>query len=202
MINLTQAKNYFQAHKKIIIIITSLAIIILATILTLPKESSPLENTSTSSSTSFSDLSQTVFDDTTPLPVYTQPALGTDNTIDQSNPQYQKALKTKNKLSLLLPIYFPNFPTSVNLPTTINIYSLPEDPDHLIHLDIYGLNYQNASLNETINPHLTAFKESFLKAKSLLLEKGVNLEDVYFIFGGQQYIQQTAELWIKEFDLL
>ena len=90
----------------------------------------------------------------------------------------------------------------MGIPTTINVYSIPQDPDYLIHVDIYGINYHHASLDETVNPEMTAFKESFIHVKQIIKEKGINLQDIYFIFGGRQYIQETAEDWIKTLGLL
>lgn len=206
MINFQQLKHHFHQHRKIIIILAGISFIFLIALISLsPKKSSspttsPLPSLNPNS-TSFTDISQPIIEDFT-LPNYTQPPLKEDNTIDQSNPQLQLATKTKAKLLPHLPIYYPDFSTSVNITTTINIFSLPQDLDHLIHLDIYGINYQNSSLDPTVNPQVTAFKESFLKAKNLLQEKGVNLQDIYFVFGGPPYVQTTAQTWIKALNLL
>ncbi|MCK4829421.1 hypothetical protein KA005_77570, partial [bacterium] len=84
----------------------------------------------------------------------------------------------------------------------INIYRIGLDPQYLIHIDIYGINYQNQELDEEKNPEVTAFKESFIRTKELLQEKGVNIKEIYFVFGGKDYIQETAELWIEKLELL
>ena len=147
--------------------------------------------------TSFSQISE----DFSP-PQYTQPPTKSDGSVDTESTAVETAIQAKNDLSSHLPIYIENFTTSVGILTTINIYSIPQDPDYLIHLDIYGINYHHASVDETINPHMTAFKESFIHAKEKIKEKGIDLQDIYFIFGGRQYIQETAEDWINALGLL
>jgi len=136
------------------------------------------------------------------LPAHTQPPLTPDNKVDYASPRVQKAVEAKKELLAKLPIYIEGFKTSVDLATTINIYQIPQDADYLIHIDIYGINYQNQESDEGKNPEATAFKESFLEVKSVLRQSGVDIEDIYFVFGGPEYIQQTGELWIKHFGLL
>lgn len=135
------------------------------------------------------------------LPSYTQPPQTPTGEVDTTSSVVQKAIQSKKTLLPALPVYIENFSTSVGIATTINLYTLPQDPDYLIHFDIYGINYQN-NRPEPTNPNFIAFKESFLYAKSLLQQKGINLQDIYFIFGGRQYIQETAALWIKALNLL
>lgn len=136
------------------------------------------------------------------LPDYTQPPLTPEGEVDTGSGEVKKAIQLKNQLEPKLPIYVESFQTSVDIATTINIYAITQDPDYLIHIDIYGVDYQNQDTDESANPDVTAFKESFLQAKKLLEQNGVNIKDIYFVFGGRQYIQETAELWIKTFDLM
>jgi len=196
-LNLDQLKNIFQQNRKLIFIIAGIFLVLL---ILLPSRR-PSPTPPSPSPDSFSQLTRQSLQDYT-LPDYTQPPTKPDGQADTDNPSVQAAIQTKQTLQTHLPLYSENFPTSVNISTTINIYTLPQDPNYLIRLDIYGINYHHSSTDETINPHATAFKESFLKAKSLLEEKGVNLQSVYFIFGGRPYIQQTAQEWIKHFNLL
>jgi len=135
------------------------------------------------------------------LPDYTQ-VPQKNGEPDLTAPRTQTAIAAKQKLLPSLPIYIPNFFTSVNQETTINIYALPSDLEYLIHIDIYGIDYESPSLDEATNPNITAFKESFLKAEEEIGKRGVNIKDLLFIFGGRTYIQETAELWIDHFNLL
>ena len=136
------------------------------------------------------------------LPNYTRPPLTPEGKVDYQSAEVQKAVQSKASLSTSLPIYIEEFQTSTDISTTINIYSLPQDPDYLIRIDIYRIDYQNQETDESNNPNVTAFKESFTKARSLLEKNGVDIKDVYFVFGGRQYIQETAELWIETFNLM
>ena len=160
---------------------------------------SPLPSSS-SNPFGFDQINRPLNEDFT-LPDYTQ-APQKNGEPDLTATRTQTAIAAKQKLLPSLPIYIPNFQTSVNQETTINIYSLPSDLEYLIHIDIYGVDYESPSLNEAQNPNITAFKESFLRTREEIEKQGVNINDLLFIFGGRTYIQETAELWIKEFNLL
>ena len=134
-------------------------------------------------------------------PSYTQPPTNSEGQIDLSSQEVLASIENISKLTDSLPIY-EEFETSVGIKTTINIYRIGLDPQYLIHIDIYGINYQNQELDEEKNPEVTAFKESFIRTKELLQEKGVNIKEIYFVFGGKDYIQETAELWIEKLELL
>jgi len=180
-------------NKKIIVGIISIFFLIILIILFSKKPrpgSLPLPSPGF---TPFSQLNKPLEEFTSPS--YTQPQ-------DIAQSKVKLAIDAKQKLQPFLPIYLENFSTSVGINTTINIYTNPQDYNYLIHFDIYGIDYQSPTTDETTNPNITAFKESFNYAKNLLKQKGINLKDLYFIFGGPVYIQQTAELWIKTFSLL
>lgn len=179
-------------NKKTIIVLVSIIFLLILVFLFSKKQKTPLPSP-LPSLTPFSQLEKTLLEFN--LPQYTQPSPGQDEEV-------KAAITTKQKLQPYLPIYLENFSTSVGITTTINLYTIPQDPNYLIHFDIYGIDYQGPTTDESTNPNITAFKESFNHAKNLLKQKGVDLKDLYFIFGGPEYIQQTAELWIKTFSLL
>jgi hypothetical protein len=108
----------------------------------------------------------------------------------------------KKKLIDQLPIYIESFQISNGKKTTLNVYSSPSDPEYIIHVDIYGIDYENQDINKKSNPDVTAFIESFNEIKTQLSGRGVDLAKMYFVFGSREYIQKTAELWIKTFKLL
>lgn len=109
------------------------------------------------------------------------------------------SLAEKDKVFDSLPLRKENFNTSVNLPTTINLYSFSYDPPSVIRLEIYGINY---NLPELTGPNAIAFKESFLEAKKQLASRGVVVKNLQIIFGNRQYIQDTATYWVKAMNLL
>ena len=180
-------KNFFLKHKKTIYITIFILIIIFLSFL--PKQKSAPEAPPDPSETQTQSQTQYI------PPFYTQP-------LDTNSPAVETAIQTKQNLKPNLPIYIKDFQTSVNITTTINLYILSSDPDYLIHFDIYGIDYQNQDVNEKTNPNVTAFKESFLYAKKQLESQNIDLRDLYFIFGGRQFIQQTAEIWINQLNLL
>lgn len=109
------------------------------------------------------------------------------------------ALSEKQKIAAVLPIRIDNFKTSTSLSTTINLYSLPSDPESTVRLEIYGLNFNNTSSK---SEDALAFRDSFLQMKKTLLSRNLNLQNLQIIYGNRQYIQDTASLWTKEFKLL
>lgn len=114
----------------------------------------------------------------------------------------EKAIESKDKVRPSLPIYIEDFETSVGKKTTINIFSVPGDPLYALRLEIYNINYHDDRTNPILNPDVTAFKESFLKAKEELERKGISMQDVYFIFGTRDYIQETVNYWVETLGLL
>lgn len=109
------------------------------------------------------------------------------------------SLIEKDKVFDALPLRKENFPTSVNIKTTINIYSFAYDPASSIRLEIYGINYNDSQIT---GPNAVAFKESFLEAKKQLTSRGVVLKNLQIIYGNRQYIQDTATYWVTTFKLL
>lgn len=140
--------------------------------------------------------------DTTPTPLPSQLTLSTTNIPSKSlSPtEINIASDERNKLKSSLPIYIENFTTSNNITTTINIYTLSEDPDYYIHLDIYGIIYENQNIDS--NPNAIAFKESFLEAKKRLNSLNINPSNLYYVFGTREYIQSTSLYWVNEMKLL
>lgn len=135
-------------------------------------------------------------------PFFTSPPQTETGEVDYESEKVKSAIKAKETLSPSLPISETEFETSVEINTTIFIYALASDPDYLIHIDIHGIDYGIQETDPDKNPNVTAFIESFNKTKALLEENGVEINEMLFVFGGRQYIQETAELWIKTFDLL
>lgn len=186
-------KEFIQKRKGILIVIL-LAIVIL--VLSSVKIYLPQKETAEKTPVTETPTEEQQSGGTFLLPV------GIKNQVDEESVQTQKAISTKGKLSSSLPIYVENFKTSNDRLTTLNVYTIPEDPDYLVHIEIYGVDYQVQNTNLSENPDALAFVDSFKEIKRRLSDKGVNIKDLYFVFSGRTYIQETAELWINEFKLL
>lgn len=103
------------------------------------------------------------------------------------------------KLKPDLPITIKDFKTSLNQTTTINIFTISSEPQSLIHIEIYGVNFNHPELSES---DAIAFKESFQQAKKSLAAKNINIKNLQIVFGTRQYIQDTAKYWVSAFGLL
>ena len=102
-----------------------------------------------------------------------------------------------------LPIYYEGFETSVGIDTTINIFRLDGDPEEITRLEIYGLSYlYKDELDEQKNPNVTAFKESFNKALSILQESGIDPKQLVFVYGDKDYVRITSTYWVDKLGLL
>ena len=134
-------------------------------------------------------------------PVYSQPATDSTGQLDKSSVKVKTAIDEKSKLEPKLPIYIEGFQTTAGLKTTLNVYSIPEDPSYLIHIEIYGINYGDPKILEPGNKNALAFVESFKKIKTLLESKGVNIHDIYFTIGAKPYVQSAADNLIRKYNL-
>lgn len=109
--------------------------------------------------------------------------------------------REKTKLRQSLP-YNMEYQTSVGITTNINIYTIFSDPRDTIHVEIYGINYHNRETDAAKNPDVVAFKESFIKLNDVLKNMNVNLKDLNVIYGTNEFMHDTADFWIKFFNLL
>jgi hypothetical protein len=190
-----------------IIILLSLIVIILVIYQVSGVKKSVLPTPSpTSSPTNSFPTTQTQQYSQTPSsykePTYSQPVTDSSGQVDESSPEVQTAITNKSKLKPQLPIYVENFQTTSGLNTTLNVYTTPEDPNYLIHIEIYGTNYSDPNILTPNNKNALAFIDSFNKIKNLLLADGVSIHNIYFIFGAKPYIQNTADNLIQKYGLL
>lgn len=115
----------------------------------------------------------------------------------------KNAANYRSLVSDRFPIYLNDFKSSVGITTTINIHYLKDDDPSLMRLEIYGLSYINKDeLDEKKNPNVTAFKESFIKALSLIREAGVDPNQLIFIYGDRADVRATATHWVEQLMLL
>jgi len=135
-------------------------------------------------------------------PSYTQPTINSDGQVDTKSVKVQTAITNKVKLAPQLPIYLENFQTKAGIKTTLNVYSIPEDPTYLIHIEIYGIDYSDPNILQDENQNAQAFIESFTKIKNLLSENGIDVHNMYFKFGAKPYIQNAADSLIQKYNLL
>lgn len=132
-----------------------------------------------------------------PLPSTIRPEL-----LDLEEQKIRAATEYRQSIEGSLPIYLENFPTSVDINTTINIYYLPSDPNSTVRFEIYGLSYLNSDSSQFTNPNVTAFKESFEKGLSLMRERGLDPDKLIFIYGDKEYVRITADTWVQKLGLL
>ena len=100
-----------------------------------------------------------------------------------------------------LPIYLESFETSVGITTSINIYRASDDEAEIVRLEIYGLSYLNSDSNETKNPNVTAYKESYAKAIEMLESQNIDPKKLIFIYGDKEYVRKTTQIWIDALKL-
>ena len=101
-----------------------------------------------------------------------------------------------------IPIYLGDIPTSPGITTALNIYSFPADPPQTLRFEIYGPSYQGSDLNEVNNPNLVAYRETFARGLSLLVEHGLDPSQYQFIYSSTPHIQSIASSWVIKYQLL
>lgn len=122
--------------------------------------------------------------------------------INLSQEKRDRSIEYLSLISSRLPIYLDNFRTSVGLTTSIRVYRLLDDEPEVVRLEIYGLSYMNKDeLDEKKNPNITAFRESYNQALSLMREIGIDPKQLIFIYGDKEYVRTTAQLWIDALKL-
>lgn len=199
-------KNILFKHKAFVIVTLVAIIILLISQFSGKNTKTPSVTPSPTSQSSYS-MTQSQAGEPLPsqapfsLPSYSQPPLDSDGRVDRTSPNVIVAVANKEKLKNSLPIYIKNYQTSNGKITTLNVYTVPSDPDYLINVEIYGVDYRNYDASKT-NPDAIAFVDSFNEIKRILLSRGVDIHNVYFIFGQRSFIQSTADLWVKTFNLL
>lgn len=199
-------KNILIKHKTFLIVTLVAIIILLISQFSGKNTKTPLTTPSPTSESLYNTTQSQAgesLSSTTPFspPPYSQPPLDSDGRVDRTSPEVITAVANKEKLKNSLPIYIKNYQTSNGKITTLNVYTVSSDPDYLINVEIYGVDYRNYDASKT-NPDAIAFADSFNEIKRILLSKGVDINNVYFIFGQRSFIQSTADLWVKTFGLL
>lgn len=141
----------------------------------------------------------------TPLPTASAQPNSTNPFSEFTNLTEEKtnnAISYRQLIEDRLPIYLPNFKTSVDIETTISITLHPEEPS-LTRLDITGLSYLNKDeLDPKKNPNLQAFQETYTKSLQLLREAGIEPKQLLFSYGEADYVRATANYWVDKLGLL
>ena len=195
-------KNFISKYK-IYIIISIIAIIVLVGTQLYNNKNIKQNNISpTPTGQQYQRLNNTAPEEKFVTPSYSKPEESLSGGIDMTSEQVTIAIENKNKLKKSLPIYIENFKTSNGMSTTLNVYTISSDPDYLIRIDIYGIDFNNQDVSKETNPNVTAFIDSFEEIKKRLTAEGVDIHNIYFILGQRKFIQETADLWIKTYGLL
>ena len=121
--------------------------------------------------------------------------------VDLSKEKRNQASIYVDSIEKKLPISLEEFPTSVGISTSINLYRLKDDPSEVVRMEIYGLSYLNEDPNPQKNPNVTAFKESYKKAIEMLESKNIDPKKLIFIYGDKEYVRKTSEIWISKLNL-
>lgn len=122
--------------------------------------------------------------------------------INLSQEKRDRSIEYLSLISSRLPIYLDSFRTSVGLTTSIRVYRLADDEPEVVRLEIYGLSYMNKDeLDEKKNPNVTAFRESYNQALSLMREVGIDPKQLIFIYGDKEYVRKTTQIWIDALNL-
>lgn len=182
----------------IILIVVVIIILIIYQVFGAKTQVSPTPSPTPNPQTQQSSQSQSMYK----LPSYSEPTLNASGQVDERTPSVQIAITQKALLKVYLPIYIENFQTSGGIATTLNVYTIPEDPDYLIHVEIYGIRYDDPNILEANNKNAQAFVDSFNKIKSLLLKDGVDIHNIYFVFGDASYVQNSADNLVNKYSLL
>ncbi len=199
-------KTFFLKYKTYIILsVIAIFILIYTQFSTIKKSGNPTQTPLPGSQGGFTQ--QVNLPTPTPLvfspPPYSEPTLNSQGQITSDTAQMVNvSTVNKNKIKSSLPIYIKDFQVSNGMKTTLNIYTVPEDPDYQIHIEIYGIDFEDQTASKENNPNVVAFIESFQEVKKQLAFRDVDIHNIYFVFGQRTYIQATADLWIKTFSLL
>jgi hypothetical protein len=108
-----------------------------------------------------------------------------------------------DSISEKLPLALDSFSTSVGITTSIGISHPLDDPKEVIRLNINGLSYINKNeLDESKNPNIVAFKESFAKAIEMLESQNIDPKRLIFVYSDVPYVRETASYWVDKLGLL
>ena len=121
--------------------------------------------------------------------------------VDLNEEKRRQAAAYRQTIASALPIYFEDFPTSVGINTTINIFFIDSDPSDVVHLEVYGLSFLNEDSSPNKNPNVTAYKESYLKAMNILKEKNIDPKRLTFVYSDKEYVVKTTLKWINSLGL-
>jgi hypothetical protein len=194
-------KNFISKYK-VYIIISVIATVILISTQSFGNKEATNEVAPTPSGQQYEVSNNSFSGQAFSIPSYSKPPENSSGKVDISSEQVKTAIENKTKLKKSLPIYIENFKTSNGMSTTLNVYTISSDPDYLIRIDIYGIDFNNQDVSKETNPNVTAFIDSFEEIKKRLTAEGVDIHNIYFILGQRKFIQETADLWIKTYGLL
>lgn len=192
-------------RKNIGIIVLVFVVVIILVIYEIPrnkKSTLPAPSPTPAQQTKTFPLSQSVSPSNYKLPVYSQPPVDSSGQVNTNSVKVQSAISEKSKFRTYLPIYIDGFQAMSGLKTTLNVYTIPEDPDYLIHVEIYGINYGDPNILQPDNQNGQAFVASFKKIESILATKGVDLHNIYFVMGSKPYILNATDSLLRKYNLL
>lgn len=142
-------------------------------------------------------------DTSTPLPSTSDSTLSSIIPLNLSKEKKAAFIVYTDTIKTKLPLYQEIFETSVGITTSINISHSNDDQPEIVHLNIIGLSYINKDeLDESKNPNVTAFKESYLKAIEMLESQNIDPKRLLFSYSDVPYVHETATYWVDKLGLL
>jgi hypothetical protein len=131
----------------------------------------------------------------------TRSALSDIVPINLSKEKRDSATIYTSSIESKLPLHLSGFTTSVDIVTAIDITHLDADPAEAVNLSIAGLSYISKEADESKNPNVTAFKESYGKAMEMLESQNIDPKKLIFIYGDKDYVRTTSQAWVDALKL-
>ncbi|MBI4039475.1 hypothetical protein HY388_01445 [Candidatus Daviesbacteria bacterium] len=117
--------------------------------------------------------------------------------VDENAKIVQTSQQMISQLQEKLPFVKEKFITSSGHTTSYRIFRLETDPDFVININVYGINFQSVSGDPDYNQNVQDFQETARGAFDWIKSQGVNPNDLIILWGDRKFIQDSAESWLK-----
>lgn len=110
-------------------------------------------------------------------------------------------IDSENEIKKIYPLlpYTKNYTLSTSARVSVVVpQKNPQDSPWALLVEIFGLDYQLRPGDENYQIMKSSFKEAANDVLSWLIEKGVNPNKVFIVWGDRAFIQNTATAWLKE----
>ncbi len=128
-----------------------------------------------------------------PLPVKEQPVQ--DGKFDDKAPISQKSKAAIESLKPYL-IYRETFTTTSEQKVTFAVFTKPLD-EYTLFVEIIGINFQSNHDDPLLARNVQSFRETAEKILAFIKKHDVNPQDIFISWGGQAYVQKSADVWLN-----